>query len=91
MKEDVRSLDSSSSGPHGKRCQTGPVSEFQILTNLYRFREQMVVSRNEGPQYSPKYIILLIIGTPKKVPLILGTPQITTAAIDAKTGELGVY
>ena len=29
-----------------------------------------------GPQYRPQYIIVLIIGTPKKVPLILGNPHI---------------
>ena len=28
-----------------------------------------------GPQYRPQYTIVLIIGTPKKVPLILGNPQ----------------
>ena len=36
----------------------------------------MVVSQNRGPQYEPHYTIVLIIGTPKKVPLILGNPHI---------------
>ena len=29
-----------------------------------------------GPQYRPQNTIILIIGTPKKVPLILGNPYI---------------
>ena len=29
-----------------------------------------------GPQYRPQNTIVLIIGTPKKVPLILGNPHI---------------
>ena len=35
-----------------------------------------VVSQNRGPQYEPHYTIVLIIGTPKKVPLILGNPHV---------------
>ena len=36
----------------------------------------MVVSQNQGtPIFRPQYIIVLIIGTPKKVPLILGNPH----------------
>ena len=31
-----------------------------------------------GPQYRPQYTIVLIMGTPKKVPLILGNPHIPT-------------
>ena len=37
----------------------------------------MVVSQNEGTQYRPQNIIVLIIGTPKMVPLILGNLHIT--------------
>ena len=29
-----------------------------------------------GPQYRPQNIIVLIIGTPKRVPLILGNPHL---------------
>ena len=36
----------------------------------------MVVSLNRGPQYRPQNTIILIIGTPKKVPLILGNRHI---------------
>ena len=36
----------------------------------------MVVSQNKGSQYRPQDTITLIIGTPKKVPLILGNPHI---------------
>ena len=36
----------------------------------------MVVSQNEGAQYRPQNTIVLIIWTPKKVPLILGNPHI---------------
>ena len=34
-------------------------------------RKDLVVSQNRGPQYRPQNIIILIIGTPKKVPIIL--------------------
>ena len=36
----------------------------------------VVVSQKRGPQYRPQNTIILIIGTPKKVPLILGNPQV---------------
>ena len=32
----------------------------------------MAVSQNRGPQYRPQNTIRLIMGTPKRVPLILG-------------------
>ena len=35
-----------------------------------------VVSLNRGPQYRPQNTIVLIMGTPKMVPLILGNPQV---------------
>ena len=35
----------------------------------------MVVSQNKRTQYGPKNTIVLIIWTPKKVPLILGNPH----------------
>ena len=38
--------------------------------------QDMVVSRNKGPQHRPQHTIVLIIGTPKMVPLILGNPHI---------------
>ena len=41
----------------------------------------MVVSQNKGTQYRPQYTIVLIIGTPKKVPLILGNPHISRASL----------
>ena len=38
---------------------------------------EIVVSLNRGyPNIDPQNTIILIIGTPKKVPLILGNPQI---------------
>ena len=37
---------------------------------------EMVVSLNRGTQYRPKYTIVLIMGTPRKVPPILGNPQL---------------
>ena len=36
----------------------------------------MVVSLNRGPQYRPQYTVILILGTPKKVALILGNCHI---------------
>ena len=42
-------------------------------------KAQMVVSQNRGPQCRPQNTIILIIGTPKKVPLILGNPKIVTS------------
>ena len=40
---------------------------------------KLVVSQNKGTQYRPQYTIVLIIGIPRKVPLILGNPQIGLA------------
>ena len=40
-----------------------------------RLTVYLVVSQNRGPQYSPQNTIVLIMGTPKMVPLILGNPQ----------------
>ena len=37
----------------------------------------MVVSLNRGPQYKPQNAIILIMGTPKIVPLILGNPHMS--------------
>ena len=39
-------------------------------------RLNLDVSQNKGPQYRPQYSILLILGTPKMVPLILGNPHL---------------
>ena len=39
------------------------------------------VSQNRAPQYRPQNIIILIIGTPKKVPLILGNPHMESLNI----------
>ena len=36
----------------------------------------LVVSGNKGTQYRPQNTIVLIIGTPKKVPIILGNPHL---------------
>ena len=42
------------------------------------------------PQYRPQYIIVLIMGTTKRVPLILGNPYIFWASeFDSKTWEGG--
>ena len=37
---------------------------------------QLAVSQKRGPQYRPQNTIVLIMGTPKRVPLILGNPQL---------------
>ena len=39
-----------------------------------RYMLHMVVPKIRGPQYRPQNTIILIMGTPKKVPLILGNP-----------------
>ena len=44
----------------------------------------MVVSQNRGPQFRPQNTIVLIIGTPKMVPLILGNPQIMLEHVDTR-------
>ena len=36
----------------------------------------MVFSQNRGTQHGPPNTIILIMGSPKKVPLILGNPHI---------------
>ena len=38
-----------------------------------------------GPQYRPQNTIVLIMGTPKRVPLILGNPHV----VEVCTGEVG--
>ena len=45
------------------------------LSRLARGRN-VVVSQNGGPQYELHSTIVLISGTPKKVPLILGNPHV---------------
>ena len=40
-----------------------------------------------GPQYIPQHTIILVIGTPKKVPLILGNPHIIQAMGYHQDGE----
>ena len=37
-----------------------------VLSHIWKF------PKIRGPQYRPQYTIVLIMGTPKKVPLILG-------------------
>ena len=36
----------------------------------------MVISQNKGTQYGAQDTIILIMGTPQKVPLLLGNPHI---------------
>ena len=38
------------------------------------YRAYVVVSQNKGPSYKPQNTLVLVIGTPKMVPLILGNP-----------------
>ena len=45
----------------------------------------MVISQNRGPQYRPKNTTVLIIGTPNKVPLILGNPYIRSLKGDTRS------
>ena len=65
----VLGLRFGSCGVLSQECGKGGRESFKIL--LYPL-EYMVVSQNKGPQYRPQYIIILTMGTPKKVPLILG-------------------
>ena len=53
-------------------CNKGPIGSFHKIG---------------GPQYRPQYIIVLIIGTPKMVPLILGNPQFQKAASQQEIEE----
>ena len=48
--------------------------------------DDMVVFLNRGPQYEPQNTIVLIMGTPKKVPLILGNPHIEMLLKNSKAG-----
>ena len=50
----------------------------------------MVVSpQKRGPPYiDPKILIILIMGTPKRVPLVLGNPHIT-ATYPRSDGHIG--
>ena len=52
----------------------------------------MVVSNNMGTQYRPPNIIVLTIGTPKKVPLILGNSHMCMddAGITLKSSGMGI-
>ena len=42
----------------------------------------MVVSQNRGPQYGPQNIMVLIIGTPRMVPLILGNSHVDGLGVE---------
>ena len=46
-------------------------------TNLEVNPCYMVVSQIRKPQYRPQYTIVLIMGTPKMAPLIVGNPHIS--------------
>ena len=53
-------------------------------------KREVVVSPNKGPQYRPQFSIVLIIGARKKVPPILGNPQVmchTFSLSDSKAGS----
>ena len=58
------------------RITNGPAS-------LYMYGN-MVVSQNRGPQYSPQNIIVLIMGTPNKVPPNFGKPPHRVPQIDLR-------
>ena len=47
----------------------------------------MVVSQNKGTQYRPQNTIVLIMGTPKKVPLILGNTHMIPIRDNGHCGE----
>ena len=51
----------------------------------------VVVSHIRGPQYKPQYLTILIIGTPKKVPLTVGTPHILSIGYEPTLTPLGLY
>ena len=62
---------------HSKVClSAGPPSQslFTALAN----QAQKTAPKIRVPQYRPQYTIVLIIGTPKEVPLIWGNPHIPT-------------
>ena len=42
--------------------------------NASKYTLHLVVSLTKGPQYKPQYTIVLIMGTPKKVPPNFGKP-----------------
>ena len=44
------------------------------MTQIHLTKLNMIVPKRRGPQYRPQNTIVLIRGTPKKVPLILGNP-----------------
>ena len=46
------------------------------MTQIHLTKVNMIVPKRRGPQYRPQNTIVLIRGTPKKVPLIFGNPHI---------------
>ena len=50
------------------------VCEWQHGPERVGCRIFLSVSLNRGPQYGPQYVMVLIMGTPKMVPLIMGNP-----------------
>ena len=52
-----------------------PQMKAKDIGNHATMEVYMVVSLNRGPQYRPQNATVLIIGTPNKVPLILGNPK----------------
>ena len=50
----------------------------------------LVVSQNRGTQiYRPQYTMVLIMGTPKMVPLILGNPHLGSECPEPPRTDLG--
>ena len=51
-------------------------TRFHVQQSLPCQVGEVVVSQNEGTQNRPQYIKILIIGTPKMLPLVLGNPEV---------------
>ena len=68
---------------------------FLVWRIKWTSRAYMAVSQNGGPQHEPQHqnIMIYILGTPKKVPLILGSPHIvvnTDGTCSARTSSIGL-
>ena len=62
-------------GLHAERIAPKHVAS-QFCIEFSDTQQVVVYSQNKAPQYKPKKIIVLNMGTPTKVPLILGNSQV---------------
>ena len=52
-----------------------PKNTFDVASNQDEASQDLVVSQSEGTPNRPHRTIVLVMGTPKKVPLVLGKPH----------------